>query len=479
MGRRPSWNQSYQPMHKKPNILLINCDDLGYGDLGCYGSPKNHTPHLDALARGGMRLTDFYAASPVCSASRAALLTGCYPQRIGFGYHSVLFPGAAKGLHPEETTLGGQLKKAGYATKIIGKWHCGDQPPFLPTSHGFDDYFGIPYSNDMGVQRRSTPDRPPWECPLPLMRGATVVQEQPDQRGITERYTDAAVQFIDGHREQPFFLYLAHMYVHVPLFVPRQFLDRSKNGAYGGAVECIDWSTGVLVDRLRQHGLLENTLILFTSDNGSRARDEGGSNAPCRGTKATTWEGGQRVPCILHWPGRIPAGSVYTGVTCNIDLFPTINALAGAGELPRLPIDGIDHSAQFLGETETEPNEVMPYYNGHRLEAIRVGEWKLHFAKGAWHEAVAADFKPALYNLREDVGETQNRYAEHPEMVAALEVVAESFRERFGDRLQNRTGSECRPIGEVEHPKTLTHWRADYPYMIASYDLADMPTMQG
>lgn len=461
-------------MPTRPNIILINCDDLGYGDLGCYGSQKNTTPHLDALAEGGLKLTDHYVASPVCSASRAALLTGCYPQRIGFGHHSVLFPGAAFGLDPKENTIAKQLQAAGYATKIIGKWHCGDQPEFLPTRHGFDSYFGIPYSNDMGRQKRDREVK--WECPLPLLRDETVIQEQPDQRGITERYTDESLQFIEANREKPFFLYLAHMYVHVPLFVPKQFLEQSRNGAYGGAVECIDWSTGVIVDRLKQLGLFENTLIIFTSDNGSRARDEGGSNAPCHGTKATTWEGGQRVPCLIHWPAKIPAGGTYHGVSRSIDLLPTLSHIAEAGEPRGQKIDGIDHTAQWLGESQETPNEIMPFYRLHKLEAIRVGDWKLHFAKGTWKET---ELIQELYNVREDVGETQNRYAEHPEIVAKLEAVAEQFRAELGDDLQERPGSQCRPIGRVESPRTLTTYREDHPYMIAMYDSADMPTMSG
>jgi len=288
---------------QKPNIVLINCDDLGYGDLGCYGSPANRTPHIDALAKSGKRFTDFYVGSPVCSASRAALMTGCYPQRIGFGHHSVLFPGEKVGLDPNETTIATQLKRAGYSTRIVGKWHCGDQPDFLPTNHGFDGYFGIPYSNDMGYQQGKSKEA---LCPLPLMRDDVVIQEQPDQHGLTERYTDDAIQFIEQHRDRPFFLYLAHLYVHVPLFVPQPFLERSHNGVYGGAVECLDWSTGMIVDWLERSGLRENTLIIFTSDNGACGMPLAASNAPCRGTKGTTWEGanGCRASC------RGPTGSL-------------------------------------------------------------------------------------------------------------------------------------------------------------------------
>lgn len=456
---------------RPPNILLINCDDLGYGDLSCYGSPVNRTPHIDQLAAGGLRLTDFYMASPVCSASRAAMLTGCYPSRIGFDQRPVLHPGSDLGLSPDETTIATALREVGYASKIIGKWHCGDQPEFLPTRHGFDDYFGIPFSNDMGRQA-NRPDHPP----LPLLRGESVIQEQPDQRGLTERYTDEAVRFLRDHHEQPFFLYLAHMYVHVPLFVPRQFLDRSQNGAYGGAVECIDWSTGVLVDELKKLGLLDNTLIIFTSDNGSRARDEGGRNAPCRGTKATTWEGGQRVPCIVHWPDAIAPGQVNPSLAASIDLFPTLVAAAGANPGP-LPIDGIDLGPLLRSESQESGRDTFFYFAGSALEAVRVGDWKLHLHKdglGGQGESLRA-----LYNLRDDVGESHNRADDHPNIVADLEARMETMRQQLGDRLTNTAGSECRPIGRVDSARPLTQYREDHPYMIAMYDLPDMPTMNG
>jgi len=460
--------------NRRPNILLINCDDLGYGDLGCYGSTRNKTPHLDALARDGVTLNEFYMASPVCSASRAAMLTGCYPPRVGFGERPVLFPGEAIGLNPSERTIAGYLKDAGYATKIVGKWHCGDQPEFLPTRHGFDDYFGIPYSNDMGRQSNK-PESPP----LPLLRKETVIQEQPDQRGITERYTDECLQFIDAHREAPFFLYLAHMYVHVPLFVPAPFLEKSDNGAYGGAVECIDWSTGVLVDRLKRHGLLDNTLIVFTSDNGSRARDEGGSNAPCRGTKATTWEGGQRVPCIWHWPEGLSGGRSLDGIASSIDLLPTFCRMAEAEPENDVVIDGLDLSDWVVGRSESSPREVFCYYAGSALEAIRVGKWKLHVSKGGvWgrdDEAMA----PMLCDLENDVGEERNRAADHPDVVERLMVEMESVRADLGDRLTGDAGRGRRAPGHVAQPKPLTQYRPDHPYIVAMYDMPDMPTLSG
>ena len=454
---------------QRPNIVLINCDDLGYGDLGCYGSERNDTPHIDSLARNGLRLTDFYMGSPVCSASRAAMLTGCYPPRIGFGASPVLFPGQDIGLSTRETTIAKALQAAGYKTQIVGKWHCGDQPEFLPTRHGFDHYFGIPFSNDMGRQSNH-PDRPP----LPLLRDETVIQEQPDQRGVTERYADECLRFIEDNRDSPFFLYLAHMYVHVPLFVSKPFLEASRNGAYGGAVAAIDWCTGMIVERLRKCGLLENTLLIFTSDNGSRARDEGGSNAPCRGTKGTTWEGGQRVPCIFHWPAVIEPGRTYEPLARSIDLFPTLCRLAGGNEKGDLPIDGVDLS-EVLTHGKSEPvAESFAYYQGEALEAVRLGDWKLHFAKNGGREVIHE-----LYHLREDPGESENLFDEKPEIVAKIQRHADRIRQETGDNRLGMEGNVRRPAGRVEDAQPLTGYDPAYPYIIAMYDLPDMPTMSG
>jgi len=449
---------------KRPNIILINCDDLGYGDLGCYGSERNRTPNLDRLASEGKRFADFYMASAVCSPSRAGMMTGCYPPRIGI--NNVLFPGQEIGLSTSEKTVAANLRDQGYATKIVGKWHCGDQPEFLPTRHGFDEYFGIPFSNDMG--RQCGNDRPP----LPLLRDEDVLQEQPDQRGITERYTYEATQFISDHREGPFFLYLAHMYVHVPLFIPKQFLEGSRNGAYGGAVECIDWSTGIIMDHLKQIGIDEDTLVIFTSDNGSRARDEGGSNQPCRGTEAETWDGGIRVPCIMRWPGRITPGSTCREIARSIDLMPTLTAMCGGAVSDERVIDGVDIGVLLFDDDASTPNDTVAYYANGTLAAIRVGDWKLHFTRRG--EA----FKE-LYNLREDVGEQDNRYDEHPEIVEELTRRSESIRAELGDAQLDMKGSGQRPVGYVDNAKPLTEYRDGGPYMIAEYDLADMPTMAG
>ncbi|OVE77760.1 Cerebroside-sulfatase [bacterium F16] len=460
-------------MDKKPNIILINCDDLGYGDLACYGSERNDSSHLDKLASEGLRFTDFYMASPVCSASRAAMMTGCYSQRIGFGNCQVLFPGQAKGLNPQETTIAKQLKSAGYDTKIIGKWHCGDQPEFLPTNHGFDEYFGIPFSNDMGRQVNNLKGRP-----LPLLRNTEVIQQQPDQRGITERYVDDSLQFIRRERDTPFFLYLAHMYVHVPLFIPKQFLDVSRNGAYGGAVACIDWAMGMIDAELERLGIKEETLVIFTSDNGSRAGDEGGSNAPLRGTKSQTWEGGQRVPCIMRWPGKIKAGTTCTGIASSIDLFATLSELVGAS-LPETKLDSLSLIETMLEDAPTQ-RETFAYYKNTNLEAVRKGDWKLHFCKTGWVPGGSDNtVMSELFNLREDIGEKNNILDQHPEIVAELEALADDFRQALGDKRLEREGTEIREVGLVEDAKPLTEYDENHPYMIAYYDLADMPAMSG
>ncbi len=459
---------------KKPNIILINCDDLGYGDLTCYGSERNDTPHLDRLAEEGMRFTDFYMPSPVCSASRAGMLTGCYSQRVGFGDYQVLFPGQAQGLNPQETTIAGQLKSVGYDTKIIGKWHCGDQPEFLPTNHGFDEYFGLPYSNDMG--RQTTNLEAP---PLPLLRNGEVAQQQPDQSGLTERYVDEALQFIRRKREHPFFLYFAHMYVHVPLFVPQPFLEQSRNGAYGGAVGCIDWAMRMIDAELDRLGMKDDTLLIFTSDNGSRAMDEGGSNAPLRGTKAQTYEGGLRVPCIMRWPGRIDEGTTCEGIASAIDFFATLSELTGAPLPADAPRDSISLVDTLL-KGEPSKRKAFAYYKDANLEAVRMGDWKLHYCKTGWNpDGSENNETTALFNLRDDVGETNDLLSAHPEIAAEIEEQAEHFRNMFGDARLGREGSEVRPIGVCEDPKPLTEYDENHPYMVACYDLADGSTMFG
>jgi len=445
-----------------PNIILINCDDLGYGDVGCYGSKVNKTPAIDRLAAEGIRFTDFYMVSPVCSPSRGGMMTGCLPPRIGFGEFNgawVLFPGHAEGLNPSEITVAKILKGQGYATGLVGKWHCGDQPDFLPTRHGFDTYFGLPYSNDMGRQACHAKAWPP----LPLIRDEEVIQEQPDQAALTERYAQECVDFIRANRAGPFFLYLAHMHVHLPLIVAKRFLDQAQNGPYGAAVEAIDWVTGVILYELEKLGLDRNTLVIFTSDNGSRG-DNGGSNFPLRAGKGTTWEGGMRLPCIARWPGKIPAGTVCREMAASIDFLPTFAALAGGCAPKDRVIDGRDiRDLLFNVDGAETPHEAFPYYRLNQLEAMRMGKWKLHLRKG---EEVINE----LYDLEADIAEANDLYDQFPEVVARFQPLIEHYRDDIGDSAVNRTGKNCRPVGRVANPRPLTAYDPQHPYIVAMYD---------
>ena len=468
---------------RQPNVVLINCDDLGYGDLGCYGSTRNDTPVLDRMAQEGLRLTDFYMASPVCSPSRAAMLTGCYPPRIGFDQFDglpVLFPGQRFGLHEDEVTLAQVLSDAGYATKLVGKWHCGDQPAFLPTTRGFDGYFGLPYSNDMGRQRTENDFSLPALMaklgipfvdempPLPLLLDDEVLEQQPDQTSLTARYVDESIRFLRANRDRPFFLYLAHIYVHLPIYVQERFAVASRNGRYGAAVASIDWATGVLLAELRSLGLDDDTIVIFTSDNGSRARDEGGSNLPLRGEKATAWEGGLRVPCLVRWPGNVPAGAVRSDLTTGMDLLPTLATLCG-GEVPDdRTLDGRDISPILLGDAgASSPHEAFWYYVADQLHAVRAGRWKLH----VFREGVAVE---ELYDLVDDLGETNDVASSHPDVVADLMRHAEQARAELGDAATGRVGAGRRPVGEVADPVPLTTFDPVHPYYLAEYDLTDM-----
>ncbi|MEM7142839.1 MAG: sulfatase [Actinomycetota bacterium] len=473
---------------RTPNVILINCDDLGYGDLGCYGSEVHDTPAIDRLAAEGTRLTDFYMGSPVCTPSRGAMLTGCYPPRIGFesfGGAHVLFPGHRWGLNPSEVTIARMLKDAGYATQMVGKWHCGDQPEFLPTRHGFDHWYGLPYSNDMGRQATDMPeeikdlmvehlgiefqdgDYPP----LPLMLDEGVQEEQPDQAALTERYLQESVRFMRDHRDEAFFLYFAHMYVHLPIYVQPRFLEESRNGSYGAAVRCIDWALDVIVHELDALGLTDDTVVIFTSDNGALARPGEGSNLPLRDNKGTTWEGGQRVPCIVRWPGHVAAGADVSAVATAMDFLPTIATWCG-GEVPGdRTIDGRDIGALLGGATDESPHEAFFYFRGPCLEAVRAGRWKLHVAKSSrFGDMEACD---ALFDLDADIAETTDLHAEHPEVVAALTALIDAARADLGDAWTGTAGADVRPAGEVADAKPLTYWNPQHPYYMAEYDLGD------
>ena len=443
----------------QPNIILIFCDDLGYGDLTCYGSELNRTPRLDKMAKEGLRFTDLYVPAPLCTPSRAGLMTGCYPKRVGLDYgyrNGTLFPGDPLGLNPEETTLPQILKNRGYATKMVGKWHLGDQPEFLPEQFGFDSYFGIPFSNDM------LPDHEKQEefqfPPLPLLRGDQVVETDPNQASLTENYLTECVNFIRHTKDGPFFLYFAHMYVHLPIYAPLKFLGQSQNGSYGAAVEHIDHTTGVILDTLSDLGIDENTLVIFTSDNGSNARN-GGSNGPLRGNKGSTWEGGMREPCIMRWPGRIQGGTVCEELATTMDFLPTLANLADA-ELPQdRNIDGHDIQDLILGEGDgTSPYEAFYYYRRNNLNAVRSGKWKLHVDENL------------LFDLENDIGELKDRYNEQPDVVKRLTELADVCRQDLGDERTGIEGANCRPVGRVENPKPLTSMDWRHPYMVAAYD---------
>ena len=408
----------------KPNVVIIFTDDQGYRDVGCFGSPNIKTPNLDRMASEGMRFTDFYSAASICSPSRAALLTGCYPPRVGIT--KVLFPRDNIGLNPREVTIADLLKAQGYATACIGKWHLGHLPAFLPTSNGFDSYLGIPYSNDMdGVKGKNRnldraweeKDYSPWN--VPLMRNEEVIERPADQTKLIERYTREAVAFIREKKDAPFLLYLPHTMPHIPLFVSDRFYVGDPQKAYKATIEQIDWSVGEILKALQETGVDENTLVVFTSDNGPwlSKKHHGGSALPLRDGKFSTYEGGMREPCIMRWPGRIPAGSECHEVAGTIDLLPTIAALTG-GTLPKdRVIDGRDIRPLLAGTPGAKsPHEAYYYYRGKRLEAIRSGDWKLIRKK-----------ETELYNLAKDIGEKNSVADEHPQIVQRLTAMMDTF----------------------------------------------------
>jgi arylsulfatase A len=390
---------------RPPNVVLIFADDLGYGDLGCYGS-KLSTPNLDRLAAGGARFTHYTSANPVCSPSRAALLTGRYPTRVGVP--NVLFPNAKTGLALEETTLAQTLKASGYRTMCVGKWHLGDAPEYLPTARGFDAYFGIPYSNDMN--------------PRLLLRNTDVVEQTATLETLTPRYTEEAVRFIEQSKGSPFFLYFPHTYPHIPLAASDRFRGRSPLGIYGDVIAELDWSVGEVLAALRRSGAASDTLVLFSSDNGPWYQ---GSPGPLRGRKGTTWEGGVREPFIANFPGRIPAGLVSHALISALDVMPTVAHLCG-GKLPDRPLDGIDIWPLLSRGQKSIDREVLLYFDGVHVQCARLGPWKLHLARYnsyAYGPAPAAGRRnlplaaPELYNVVEDPAESYDAAAGHPEIV--------------------------------------------------------------
>ncbi len=449
---------SLHAAEQPPNIVIIFTDDQGYADLGCFGAKGFTTPHLDRMAQEGMRFTNFYVAQAVCSASRAALLTGCYPNRIGI--QGALGPNSKIGIHANEITLAELLKPLGYATAIYGKWHLGDHPQFLPTRHGFDEYFGLPYSNDMWPKHPTNKSFPP----LKLIQGETIIERDPDQRQLTGWYTERAVQFIAKHKDQPFFLYVPHSMPHVPLFVSSQFRGKSEQGLYGDVIMEIDHSVGRIRKALEQAGVAENTLVVFTSDNGPWLSygNHAGSAGLLREGKGTTWEGGVREPTVMVWPGTIPPGTVCHEPVMTIDLLPTIAQLTGA-TLPAHPIDGKNIASLLRRDANARsPHKALYFYWGRELQALRAGKWKLHFPHryrtlgdtppgkdGLPARYSQKNTELALFDLDADPGETTNCAEDHPEVVMRLQQLADVARQELGDRAKNRTGSGVRPVGRV------------------------------
>lgn len=439
---------------RKPNIVLIFIDDMGYGDIGPFGSTKNRTPNLDRMAKEGMKLTSFYAA-PVCSVSRAQVLTGCYGQRVSIP--GVFPPASHAGINSEEHTVAELMKAQGYATMCIGKWHVGDQPEFFPTRHGFDHYFGLPYSNDM-MRKPPGGDKPV----VPLIRDEKVIEmlAGPDQDRLTERYTDEAVRFITENKTRPFFLYLPHTAVHVPVHPGGKFRDKSKNGIFGDWVEEVDWSVGRVLETLRELKLADNTLVVFTSDNGPWLTQgkNGGEAGPLRGGKGSTWEGGVREPTLAWWPGKIAAGSACDAVAGTIDFLPTFVKLAGGTVPADRKIDGADIAPLLLGTTKESPHEARYYYQGYKLQAVRSGPWKLAIAPqnenmGGGQTAFASMEKPRLYNLDVEIGERTDVAADHPEVVAKLKTLAVKMAAELGD---GKPGPAVRPAGFVKNAVMLS-----------------------
>lgn len=429
------------PAAELPNVVILLADDLGYGDLGCFGHPTVRTPNLDKMAAEGMKFTNFYSAAPVCTPSRAALLTGRLPVRSGMAsdQYRVLFQDSTGGLPPSEITLAEALKEKGYATICIGKWHLGHRPQYLPMNHGFDSFFGLPYSNDMdripskGPKGRAATLDPKYEYwNQPLMRNDKFVERPVNQNTLTKRYTEEAVKFIHENKDRPFFLYLPHTMVHVPLFASEGFKGKSERGLYGDAVEELDWSTGEILKALRAARVEKRTWVTFTSDNGpwqTVFQTHGGSAGPLKEGKGSTWEGGMREPCVMWWPGTIPAGVTNHDMACTMDLFVTAVKLAGGKVPDDRPIDGFDISATMTGKGKS-PRDVMFYYRDEQFYAIRKGPWKAHFLTRAGYGQPKPDIHdpPLLYHLGHDPGEQYDVAAKHPEVVAELRKVADDHK---------------------------------------------------
>ena len=426
---------------RPPNLVVIYTDDQGYGDLSCFGADHVDTPRIDQMAAEGSRLTSFYVPAAVCTPSRAGLMTGCYPTRINMGmgsHHGVLLAGDRKGLNPKEITIAEVLKSAGYRTGIFGKWHLGDQPEFLPTKQGFDEFFGIPYSHDIHPFH---PRQKHYQFPpLPLLEGERVVEMEPDADYLTKRITEHSIKFIEENKDVPFFLYIPHAIPHTPLHVSPPFMEgvsaevkeklakedgnvdyKTRDQLFRQAIAEIDWSVGQVLDTLKANGLDDNTLVIFTSDNGPPKNTVFASPGPLRGHKGTTFEGGMREPTVIRWPGHIPAGVDNDELMTAMDLLPTFAKLAGTEAPTDRVIDGKDIWPTLIGEKKT-PYEAFFYHRGNELQAVRSGKWKLHTRKGKPHD---------LYDLESDIGESQNVIKEHPEVVKRLNGYLKEFRQTW------------------------------------------------
>ena len=442
---------------RRPNVVIIFVDDMGYADIN-----DVETTHLDRMAREGVVLTDFYVSQAVCSASRAALLTGTYSNRIGI--HGALGPESTHGLHEDETTLGELFQQQGYATAIFGKWHLGHHPKFLPTRHGFDEFYGIPYSNDMWPYH---PENPEAWGDLPTMEGEAIVGYNTDQTRFTTDFTDRAAAFIEAsaRRGDPFFVYLAHPMPHVPLFVSEERAGESGVGLYGDVIREIDWSVGQVLDALQRACVDDETFVLFTSDNGPWLSygNHAGSAGPLREGKGTSFEGGVRVPFLARWPGSIEGGRTLTTPAMTIDILPTLAEVVGT-ELPALPIDGRSIWPVLTGETTVSPHEAYAfYYHENELQAVRSGKWKLylpHVYRTMHDQEEGADGIPglydngaeiglALYDLDTDIGESNNVVDEFPDVVARLSAIADGYRNELGDSLTGAVGTGTREPGRL------------------------------
>ena len=444
-----------------PNVILVYFDDMGFGELGRTGAVGYQTPNLDQMAKDGMFLSQFLSPQAVCSASRAGLLTGCYPNRIGFS--GALDHTAHVGISDQEETIGQMLKKQGYATAVYGKWHLGHLPQFLPPRHGFDEYLGIPYSHDMWPNHPTAKNYYP---PLPLFENETVIETNPDQSQFTTMFTEKTIDFIKRHQDGPFFVYLAHPMPHVPLAVSDKFKGKSEQGMYGDVIMELDWSIGQIRKTLDELGLAENTLMIVTSDNGPWINygNHAGSTGGLREGKGTSFEGGQREPCLAVWPGKIPAGVVSNRLSSAIDVLPTIAEVTGAA-LPEHHIDGVSIWNVLRGDPNANPRTTFYYYyRRNNLEAVRHGNWKLVFPHpGRTYEGFTPgkdcmpgpnnenfNFEGGLYDLRRDPGERYNVKFANPDIVRELERLADEARKDLGDELTGVEGANHRPIGKAE-----------------------------